>query len=274
MRARVCHQDFDDEEEARITLLVHDARPPFLDGRTVYTKQAEAVLPVKDATSDMAVVARKGSALVKEIRLKKDQMKSREKFWELGGTHMGNLLGVKKEEQPGDADEAAAAGDVGADGEVDFKEGAKFAKHMSGKSAAVSAFARTKTIAEQRAFLPVYSVRDDLMAVIRENNVVVVVGETGSGKTTQMTQYMMEEGYTQFGMVGCTQPRRVAVRARALRVLCACACALTRSHPNRCPRSGHVGGEARGGRGGHRAGRQGGLRHPLRGLHGRQHGTH
>ena len=39
-------------------------------------------------------------------------------------------------------------------------------------------------MAEQRRFLPVYSVRDELLAVIRENQVVVVVGETGSGKTT------------------------------------------------------------------------------------------
>ena len=53
------------------------------------------------------------------------------------------------------------------------------------------------------------------MHVIRENNVVVVVGETGSGKTTQMTQYMHEEGYSTFGMIGCTQPRRVAAMSVA-----------------------------------------------------------
>jgi hypothetical protein len=41
--------------------------------------------------------------------------------------------------------------------------------------------------------------------VIRENQVVVVVGETGSGKTTQMTQYLREDGYTQLGTIGCTQ---------------------------------------------------------------------
>jgi pre-mRNA-splicing factor ATP-dependent RNA helicase DHX38/PRP16 len=176
-------------------------------------------MPVKDPTSDLAVVARKGSALVKQIRIKRDEMKSRDRFWELGGSHMGNILGMKKEVQPGEAEEAAAAGQVGEDGEVDFKEGAQFAKHMSGKSAAVSEFAKTKTITQQREFLPVYAVREDLMHIIRENNVVVVVGETGSGKTTQMTQYMMEEGYTQFGIVGCTQPRRVAVRS-AVALLC------------------------------------------------------
>jgi HrpA-like RNA helicase len=43
--------------------------------------------------------------------------------------------------------------------------------------------------------------------VIRENPVVIVVGETGSGKTTQMTQYLHEDGYTGLGIIGCTQVR-------------------------------------------------------------------
>lgn len=52
---------------------------------------------------------------------------------------------------------------------------------------AQSEFAKTKSIAEQRRFLPVYTVREELLQVIRENQVVVVVGETGSGKTTQVS---------------------------------------------------------------------------------------
>lgn len=46
----------------------------------------------------------------------------------------------------------------------------------------------------------------------------VVIGETGSGKTTQMTQYMHELGITSKGMIGCTQPRRVAAVSVAKRV--------------------------------------------------------
>ena len=45
-----------------------------------------------------------------------------------------------------------------------------------------------------------------------------MVGETGSGKTTQLTQYLHEDGYTTYGMVGCTQPRRVAAMSVAKRV--------------------------------------------------------
>lgn len=50
----------------------------------------------------------------------------------------------------------------------------------------VSQFAMTNTITEQRKLLPVYEVREELLQVIRENQVVVIVGETGSGKTTQV----------------------------------------------------------------------------------------
>jgi ATP-dependent RNA helicase DHX8/PRP22 len=53
---------------------------------------------------------------------------------------------------------------------------------------------------------------------IAQNQVLVVIGETGSGKTTQMTQYMAEVGYTSKGMIGCTQPRRVAAMSVAKRV--------------------------------------------------------
>jgi pre-mRNA-splicing factor ATP-dependent RNA helicase DHX38/PRP16 len=47
---------------------------------------------------------------------------------------------------------------------------------------------------------------------------VIIVGETGSGKTTQMTQYLLEDGYGKYGIIGCTQPRRVAAVSVAKRV--------------------------------------------------------
>lgn len=57
-----------------------------------------------------------------------------------------------------------------------------------------------------------------LTVICRDNSIVIVVGETGSGKTTQLTQYLHEDGYTSYGMVGCTQPRRVAAMSVAKRV--------------------------------------------------------
>jgi len=227
IRTKEIDLDFDDSEENRAVLLVHDTKPPFLDGRMVFTKQQEMILPVKDMTSDMAQIARKGSALVKEVRAKREENKGRDRFWEMKGSKMGAITGTTKAEDKEAATNAQAAKErdddrpdvVGADGEIDFKAGAKFAEHMKeGKSTAQSEFAKTKTIKQQREFLPVFACREDLMHVIRENQIVVVVGETGSGKTTQMTQYMHEEGYSTFGMVGCTQPRRVAAMSVAKRV--------------------------------------------------------
>lgn len=57
-----------------------------------------------------------------------------------------------------------------------------------------------------------------LFLSLRDNSIVIVVGETGSGKTTQLTQYLHEDGYTDYGMIGCTQPRRVAAMSVAKRV--------------------------------------------------------
>ncbi|KAK6270419.1 hypothetical protein POUND7_007524 [Theobroma cacao] len=213
VRGTEVQTEFDDEDERKVILLVHDTKPPFLDGRIVFTKQAEPIMPIKDPTSDMAIISRKGSSLVREIHEKQSMNKSRQRFWELAGSKLGDILGVEKTAEQIDADTA----EVGEHGEIDFKEDAKFAQHMK-KGEAVSEFAKSKSIAEQRQYLPIYSVRDELLQVIRENQVVVVVGETGSGKTTQLTQYLHEDGYTINGVVGCTQPRRVAAMSVAKRV--------------------------------------------------------
>lgn len=206
--------DFDEEDERKIILLVHDTKPPFLDGRVVFTKQAEPVMPLKDPTSDMAIIARKGSALVRQVHEKQSMNKSRQRFWELAGSKLGDILGVEKTAEQIDADTAV----VGEEGEIDFKEDAKFAQHLKDKNEAVSDFAKSKSINQQRQYLPIYSVREELLQVVRENQVIVVVGETGSGKTTQLTQYLHEDGYTFTGVIGCTQPRRVAAMSVAKRV--------------------------------------------------------
>ena len=51
-------EDFEEEGEAKVHLLVTSIIPPFLDGRIVFTKQHEPVIPIKDSTSDMAMVSR------------------------------------------------------------------------------------------------------------------------------------------------------------------------------------------------------------------------
>src|SRR5881227_3997463 len=66
--------------------------------------------------------------------------------------------------------------------------------------------------------LPVSARRDDLLAAIGDHQVVVVAGETGSGKTTQLPKICLELGRGVRGMIGHTQPRRLAARTVAERV--------------------------------------------------------
>ncbi|KFY97189.1 hypothetical protein V500_02158, partial [Pseudogymnoascus sp. VKM F-4518 (FW-2643)] len=199
----------DDEEQTRVHLLIHDLRPPFLDGRTVFTKQVDPVPAIRDNQSDMAVFSRKGSRVVKERRQQKERQKQAQEATNMAGTALGNLMGVKEDE----GDSAAPA-----PGEEETKGGSKFAEHMAKKSEGASNFSQSKTLREQREYLPAFAVREDLLRVIRDNQVVIVVGETGSGKTTQLTQFLHEDGYGKMGMIGCTQPRRVAAMSVAKRV--------------------------------------------------------
>ncbi|KAF8158259.1 pre-mRNA splicing factor [Crassisporium funariophilum] len=78
---------------------------------------------------------------------------------------------------------------------------------------------RAKTIEETRKSLPIYTYKEQLIEAIKEHQVLIVVAETGSGKTTQLPQYLHEAGYTSSGQkIGCTQPRRVAAMSVAARV--------------------------------------------------------
>ncbi|KAJ1576364.1 hypothetical protein NDA12_002800 [Ustilago hordei] len=228
-RTAIDLDNMDDEGENRVHLLVHDLKPPFLDGKTVFTKQLEPINPVKDGLSDMAVFARKGSRLVRETREKAERAKAAGKVADMGGTALGNILGVKGADDEDDPKSTSAAKNAAkntaansitnndAKVEAEGKGDSQFANHLKSTTGA-SDFSRTKTLKEQRQYLPAFACRDDLLKIIRENQVVVVIGETGSGKTTQLAQFLHEDGYTQYGLIGCTQPRRVAAMSVAKRV--------------------------------------------------------
>ena len=66
--------------------------------------------------------------------------------------------------------------------------------------------------------LPVSERRDDIMNAIRDNQVVIIAGETGSGKTTQIPKMCLELGLGAKGLIGHTQPRRLAARSVAERI--------------------------------------------------------
>ncbi|HET6743094.1 MAG TPA: DEAD/DEAH box helicase, partial [Kribbella sp.] len=68
------------------------------------------------------------------------------------------------------------------------------------------------------AELPVSQLKDEIATAIRDHQVVVVAGETGSGKTTQIPKICLELGRGVHGMIGHTQPRRLAARTVAERI--------------------------------------------------------
>ena len=106
---------------------------------------------------------------------------------------------------------SAAAGHAIASGEG--KEGKK--NPLTGKAFTT----RYYDILEVRKKLPVYEFLDKFEEVLKKHQVVVVEGNTGSGKTTQLPQALVNLGYSDDGLlVACTQPRRMAAMSVAQRV--------------------------------------------------------
>ncbi|KAK9803173.1 hypothetical protein WJX72_009006 [[Myrmecia] bisecta] len=114
----------------------------------------------------------------------------------------------------------AMAGDLDLDMEAeDLKERERKARE------ALQQDERAKLQAERDA-LPIRKWRDGLLEAVEQHQIIIIVGETGSGKTTQIPQYLHEAGYTKAGMIGCTQPRRVAAMSVAARVANEMGCKL------------------------------------------------
>ncbi|CAE6410206.1 unnamed protein product [Rhizoctonia solani] len=70
----------------------------------------------------------------------------------------------------------------------------------------------------ERKRLPIWAGRRALVQAVKENDTLIVLGETGSGKTTQVPQFLLESGITGDGMIAVTQPRKVAAISLANRV--------------------------------------------------------
>ncbi|KAM9923302.1 hypothetical protein OXX59_005264 [Metschnikowia pulcherrima] len=110
---------------------------------------------------------------------------------------------------------------------VDFSEEAELAGEEGENIEPPSRYA---DIQEVRRSLPAYRYRQRFLDAMSQSQVLIVVGETGSGKTTQLPQYLYEDGYaTSTGKllkIGCTQPRRVAATSVAQRVADEVGCPL------------------------------------------------
>lgn len=81
-----------------------------------------------------------------------------------------------------------------------------------------SLFKTKVSIQDQRRNLPIFEKRNKLLELIQKHKTLIILGETGSGKTTQIPQYINSARLQVNGKIGITQPRRVAAISVALRV--------------------------------------------------------
>lgn len=66
--------------------------------------------------------------------------------------------------------------------------------------------------------LPIYAQRSNILKMVSEQQTCILIGETGSGKSTQIVQYLYEAGYAENGIIACTQPRKLAAISLAQHV--------------------------------------------------------
>lgn len=164
------YDDIDDTGESRVYLMVTNQVPEFLSGKVVLTKQQEPIIPIKDPTSDMAIVSKKGSALVRYHREIKERKRAQKKEWELAGTKLGDIMKIQRSK---DDDE-----DMKTDEEL--KQGQRFRDHLDKQDSNLDKKQIREKIKKQREYLPVFAVRSELLNIIRDNNIIIIVGETGS----------------------------------------------------------------------------------------------
>lgn len=204
----ILYQEEGAEEEIEIEL--NEDEPAFLQGQSRYSIDMSPVKIFKNPEGSLGRAAALQSALIKERRELREQQqrtmldsipKDLNRPWEdpmpeTGERHLAQELrgvGLSAYEMP------------------------EWKKDAYGKT--VTLGQRSKlSIQEQRQSLPIYKLKKELVQAVHDNQVLVVIGETGSGKTTQVTQYLAEAGYTTRGKIGCTQPRRVAAMSVAKRV--------------------------------------------------------
>ncbi|KAJ2921354.1 hypothetical protein H1R20_g15737, partial [Candolleomyces eurysporus] len=198
--------------EEELDIEVRGDEPSFLAGQTKRTLELSPVKIVKAPDGSLNRAALAGAALAKERRELRQQEANEEADSRAHDFSQAWLDPTSKDTDKVFAQDlrgnllSQKAGAVPSWKESSFNKATTFGETTN------------LSIQDQRRSLPIFKFRNHLLKAIDEHQVLIVVGDTGSGKTTQVVQYLAESGYADRGRIGCTQPRRVAAMSVAKRV--------------------------------------------------------
>lgn len=202
----------DEEEIEDIEIELVEDEPTFLRGHGKHVADLSPVRIVKNPDGSLAQSATMQTALAKERRELKQLQREAE------------MEGVPKDLNKNWLDPLAESRDLAANSRampaaMNPNEMPEWKKHITGGTKASYGRKTELSIIEQRESLPIFKLKQQFLEAFADNQILIVIGETGSGKTTQMTQYLAEVGCaTPSKKIGCTQPRRVAAISVAKRV--------------------------------------------------------
>ncbi|EJT72221.1 hypothetical protein GGTG_09087 [Gaeumannomyces tritici R3-111a-1] len=202
------------ELEEDVDIEIREEEPPFLAGQTRQSLELSPIRVVKAPDGSLNRAAMAGTSLAKERKEIRQQEAEAAR-----GAESKVDLSAQWEDPMADPEKRKFAADMRRANAQPRRDDAVPEWRQAIQPKDQSFGKRTNmTIKQQRESLPVYAFRDQLVKAVRENQIMIVVGETGSGKTTQLTQYLAEAGFSNDGVIGCTQPRRVAAMSVAKRV--------------------------------------------------------
>lgn len=194
-----------------VEIELREEEPAFLKGQTHLSLELSPVKIVKNPEGSLNRAAMSGGILASERREMRQQLKAEEQ----SGSNQPDLS--KSWADPLSQRHVFAQ-------DVKQKEAQnellpEWKRAAFSRPTSIVTRSQTMSIKEQRESLPIFGFREALIEAVRTHQVLVVIGETGSGKTTQITQYLAEVGFADGGKkIGCTQPRRVAAMSVAKRV--------------------------------------------------------
>lgn len=219
--------DDDDQQEETVDIEVNEQEPPFLlgEGNNPSSKDKADLEPiriVKAPNGSLSRAALTGSVMARErreARIEKEKNTKIEEEKQLRKARAAESAAQRNDPLATSANPSDEVLEVDEEETEDQQALTEDGPRWKTKGVKYGKDSGSQTIQEQRQSLPVYQLKDELMQAVHDNQILIVVGETGSGKTTQITQFLLEAGFADNGKkIACTQPRRVAAISIAKRV--------------------------------------------------------